>query len=483
MHYPAPHTGIRKLFTLLAFTTWAVSGMFLFGWQTTEAYEQRSYDVYTLPVMYLDEGIDETVTVPTSTDSIRFAQPKINGSGITPKAMSGAIFEFRLGSDKEDVYSSRVIVDSNNEMTLTGSVIRDICQYTEERSFTGCGNALKWPRGTEIRLSNNHRVFNLKADIDRRNAMRGSGSFASNQTSQPFLFYKGHTQAQIDAYTYAGESGEATVTYNITDGVLQWSSDQGLTWLTLATQTGSFANASTVSRGVVCLANSGSALTGSGQCVGGAINVLPATLTTSSGGYNVADDGYIPVLSGAFLDESLTGTGPSSGKYLQGSAYGPAKWVTVGEAPTGSILMWTTDTAPEGWILCDGSAHTRTGTGGDLFSVLGTTYGVGDGSTTFNVPDMRGRFPLGQDDMGGNSANRVTDYSADLIGLSGSGGTATKNVSHTHSLTATQLNKTSSDATPGTYGFDSNSETIPSGGSSTQDIMPPYLTINFIIKN
>lgn len=64
--------------------------------------------------------------------------------------------------------------------------------------------------------------------------------------------------------------------------------------------------------------------------------------------------------------------------------------------PPGSILAWTTSTAPTGWLICDGSAISRT-TYADLFDVLGTTYGSGDGSTTFNIPDLKGKIAVGQD--------------------------------------------------------------------------------------
>jgi microcystin-dependent protein len=65
-------------------------------------------------------------------------------------------------------------------------------------------------------------------------------------------------------------------------------------------------------------------------------------------------------------------------------------------APTfsGMIVAGALSTAPTGWLLCDGSAVSRT-TYATLFGAIGTTYGVGDGSTTFNVPDLRERFPLG----------------------------------------------------------------------------------------
>lgn len=62
--------------------------------------------------------------------------------------------------------------------------------------------------------------------------------------------------------------------------------------------------------------------------------------------------------------------------------------------PVGGIILWTTGTAPAGFLLCDGGTASRS-VYSDLFNVVGTTFGVGDGSTTFNVPDMRARFPLG----------------------------------------------------------------------------------------
>ena len=61
----------------------------------------------------------------------------------------------------------------------------------------------------------------------------------------------------------------------------------------------------------------------------------------------------------------------------------------------GAIKPWTKATAPDGYLLCDGSAVSRT-TYADLFAVVGTTYGAGDSSTTFNVPDLQGKFPQGK---------------------------------------------------------------------------------------
>lgn len=68
----------------------------------------------------------------------------------------------------------------------------------------------------------------------------------------------------------------------------------------------------------------------------------------------------------------------------------------IAAVPTGVIAPFAGSAAPSGWLLCDGAAVSRT-TYSALFAVLGTKYGSGDGSTTFNVPNLRGRVPAGLD--------------------------------------------------------------------------------------
>lgn len=127
-------------------------------------------------------------------------------------------------------------------------------------------------------------------------------------------------------------------------------------------------------------------------------NGLPvgeATLAVSRGGTNIASytKGDIPVASGA---TTLTKQGVgSNGQVLQADSAQSTgvKWADVG-VPTGAVLMWGTGSAPTGWLLCDGSAVSRT-TYSALFAVISTTFGAGDGSTTFNVPNFQGVVPRG----------------------------------------------------------------------------------------
>jgi len=86
--------------------------------------------------------------------------------------------------------------------------------------------------------------------------------------------------------------------------------------------------------------------------------------------------------------ENLAGSGGLLGVDNFGNIY------KTTASPVGSVQMFAGSSAPSGWISCDGTAISRT-TYAALFAIIGTTYGVGDGSTTFNLPDMQGRIPVG----------------------------------------------------------------------------------------
>jgi len=97
---------------------------------------------------------------------------------------------------------------------------------------------------------------------------------------------------------------------------------------------------------------------------------------------------------------------------------------TVGQSgrDVGELADFPLPPPPTGkWLLRDGSAISRT-TYAALFAYLGTAFGPGDGSTTFNLPDARGRVDAGKDDMGGTAANRLTGFG---LVQAGAGGTET----------------------------------------------------------
>jgi microcystin-dependent protein len=101
---------------------------------------------------------------------------------------------------------------------------------------------------------------------------------------------------------------------------------------------------------------------------------------------------------------------------------------------TGVVFPFAGTTAPDDWLMCYGQAISRTNYA-RLFATIGTTYGVGDGSTTFNVPDMRGRVAAGVDNMGGTAAGRLTTAAGGVNAatLGAVGGAST------HTLTTAQM--------------------------------------------
>ncbi len=156
--------------------------------------------------------------------------------------------------------------------------------------------------------------------------------------------------------------------------------------------------------------------------------------------------------------------------------------------PVGGVVAYAGTTAPDGWLLCYGQEVSRSTYAG-LYSAIGDTYGNGDGSTTFNLPDLRGRVIAGQDDMGGSSANRLTDQTGGLDGdtLGDTGG------AETNTLTPSNYNEYSwmSNQIGGktlavdqnlnsasTYGFKLHN----TGQNDAVGNVQPTIILNYIIK-
>ena len=183
-----------------------------------------------------------------------------------------------------------------------------------------------------------------------------------------------------------------------------------------------------------------------------------------------ADDKRWKLKPGKYLGDaeadSLTILGEQS--LLVGGVYG-------GNTPVGSMLDWSTNTAPNGWLICDGAAVSRS-TYNDLFGVIGTTFGSGDGSSTFNLPDFKGKVSVVRDSE---------DINFNSIGKTGG--------AKTHTLTVSEMpaHKHTFSGHWSSVGDDNNHTLWKSGGtattSSTGDGNPhnnlqPYLVVNKIIK-
>ena len=168
------------------------------------------------------------------------------------------------------------------------------------------------------------------------------------------------------------------------------------------------------------------------------------------------------------------------------SSIGPSVSGIVNEItarfPVASVIPYAGTTAPTGWLLADGAAVSRV-TYSDLFAVIGTTYGVGDGSTTFNVPNLKGRIPVGQD---------AAQSEFNVIGETGGAKThtlsATEMPSHTHSYQDSTTsngfvtNGTGSSETVQSTRADFGRTTGSAGGNGAHNNLQPYIVMNHIIK-
>jgi microcystin-dependent protein len=95
------------------------------------------------------------------------------------------------------------------------------------------------------------------------------------------------------------------------------------------------------------------------------------------------------------IGNNVSATGPQGPMGIVGPAGPQGPQGLVGVAPTGAMFMWPTPTAPGGYLLCNGALVSRT-TFAALFSIISTTFGAGDGSSTFALPDFsNGNFPIG----------------------------------------------------------------------------------------
>jgi microcystin-dependent protein len=168
--------------------------------------------------------------------------------------------------------------------------------------------------------------------------------------------------------------------------------------------------------------------------------------------------------------------------------------------PTATIVPWSDSSVPSGFLECAGAAVSRT-TYADLFAIIGTTYGSGDGSTTFNLPDLQDNVAVGKS----GTKNLASTGGANTVTSTGNVGGSTANAtlaesqlaSHSHTLLvsrtaqAQDFNKAGTGGNPN--GGNPSTSSVGSGSGHSHNmsatfsgdatsVVQPYLTIIYIIK-
>ena len=139
-----------------------------------------------------------------------------------------------------------------------------------------------------------------------------------------------------------------------------------------------------------------------------------------------------------------------------------------GSVPPGAIMPYGGATAPTGYVLCDDSAKSRTDFAA-LFAIIGTSYGTGNGTTTFNVPDLRDRIPLGKGTNNSTLGGETTGAGASAVVATASGSASLTLATGTFATSA----KDSSTAT---------AVTGVTAGGHTHNLTLPVQVMNYIIK-
>lgn len=204
-------------------------------------------------------------------------------------------------------------------------------------------------------------------------------------------------------------------------------------------------------------------------------NALTISLNgTSQGAYDGSAAKSINITAAGVGALPSEGTAADANKL---GGHSPQWWM-----PTGMVVPYAGAVAPDGWLLCQGQAVSRT-TYAQLFSVIGTTYGSGDGSTTFNLPDMRGRVAVGSDANWGCAAKRGETAHTQLL---------TEMAEHYHGfrnndgqqVRAWVIDESSNDSLANGSGSKASVtwQTMNAGNSTPFNVMQPSLYLHHIIK-
>ena len=239
------------------------------------------------------------------------------------------------------------------------------------------------------------------------------------------------------------------------------------------------------------------------------VTIAPASntfvITNGTSVYNVAPTNFpsaITIEGAATFESTVTVSGAAtflstvtikgdvhvSSKVCASAFYGDGVNIS-GLLPPGVIVPYGVSAAPTGFLLCNGQAVSRT-TYSALFAVVSALYGAGDESSTFNVPDLRGRFIAGWD-AGTDVLTSVSGPANSMIvgaSIANTGGIqiVTLSVSnipaHSHTYTVGPRTQGGNEGSGGLWYNTATSNTGDTGGGGGHTNIPPSMILNFIIK-
>jgi microcystin-dependent protein len=193
--------------------------------------------------------------------------------------------------------------------------------------------------------------------------------------------------------------------------------------------------------------------------------------------YDADSSHYVELKAASTVSANVTLTLPTSDgdadQYLKTDGSGNLSWANVSTpagVPTGSVFAMATTTVPSGYLECDGSAVSRT-TYADLFAAISTTFGTGNGSSTFNLPNLQGEFIRGWDNGRGVDDSRTFGSAqADEI------------KSHTHTYDRTTAPSSGQDQAGSGSGDAVRQTSTNTGSTGGTETRPRNIALMYVIK-
>lgn len=366
------------------------------------AVSAASFEVYNIPEMTLRTQMNTTVTT-----GIQINAPTKNSVKITFPAGSGGVLEITQRTRSEHIYYERALVNSTTKViTLTGSVIRDLC-YTATRTYTTCSDGQWFTPGAAVRFVDDMRTINLKVNMDRTNTLTASGALkfsGSGSLGLPYFATTTERDRQLGSNPTTPQAACVSAT-----GICYYY--LGGAWISFGS--GSTVNATESAAGKVQLASTGAMvnhrLTGST----GAAEVLYSAYVTGTGGttnrWKIPLLGRLGTHTGSLLGIGST-QGSGTGRFLAENG----RWVKLGSAdlaaaPTesGANLDINVNASGGGalastvWADFPGLSGTVTASVGDLLMItFKTNVDDDDGGINYDIRVNGGK--LGQIDGGAN---------------------------------------------------------------------------------